>query len=93
VTQPNPEENNPPKPPTSSPKAAPTKGQDGVAMLDVVDYVHHDPILGGQTQQIGVVVGVDDQTVHIAPLAGYRVQVSVGDVIRLSADDLSAVED
>jgi hypothetical protein len=57
-----------------------------VAVLDVVEYCHRDPILGGERRQLGVVVAVDGQAVDVVPLEGYRVRTTVDDVTRLDVD-------
>lgn len=57
-----------------------------VSMLDVVEYDHHDPILGGKRRELGVVVGVDEQGVDIVPLAGHRVRAKADEVTRLTVD-------
>jgi len=62
--------------------------QRAVDVLDVVDYLHRDPILGGERRELGVVVGVDGQGVDVVPLTGHRVRVKADDVKRLSADDV-----
>ena len=91
MTQPNPDDNSPkppaaPKPP-ADPKP-PAKSEGSVSVLDVVEYVHHDPLLGGEQRELGVVVGVDDQGVDVVPLAGHRVRVGADKVSRLPVDDL-----
>jgi len=83
MTQPNPDDQR-----AAAEKAAAKKAAGEVSVLDVVEYVHQDPILGGERRELGVVVGVEGQAVHVVPLAGHRVQVTPDDVKRLTADDV-----
>ena len=64
------------------------KAKASVGVLDVVEYTHTDPILGGERRELGVVVGVDDQGIDVVPLAAHRVRASAGDAKRLSVDDV-----
>jgi hypothetical protein len=73
----------PPKPPSGKDKPAP------VEVLDVVKYIHRDPLLvDGERPELGVVVGVDEHGVDVVPLAGHSVRVGVDEVARLTADSL-----
>jgi hypothetical protein len=82
MTQPNPDDQR-----GAADKAGAKKAAD-VGVLDVVEYTHTDPILGGEHKELGVVVAIDGEAVHVVPLAGYRVQVTPADVKRLSVDDV-----
>jgi hypothetical protein len=59
-------------------------------VLDVVEYRHRDPLLGGQHRAAGVVWAVRDGAVAIRPLSPHSVDVDPADVRPLSADDVDA---
>lgn len=69
--------------PTREERAAAEEERE-VGVLDVVEYVHRDPIFGEESRQLAVVVAVDGQAVDLVPLAHYGVRVSPGDVTRLT---------
>jgi hypothetical protein len=58
-----------------------------VKELDVVEYVHHDPILGGHRRHVGVVAAVDEQGAEVIPLTHHRVRVSRDELTPIGAGD------
>lgn len=62
----------------------------GVKVLDVVEYTHHDHILGRPHTGVGVVVrtGADNESIAVRPLAGHHVEVDPADLTPITADDV-----
>jgi hypothetical protein len=83
VTQPNPEAEA-----KAKAEAEAKAKKAAVGVLDVVEYSHVDPILGGERRELGVVVGVDEQGIDVVPLATHRVRASADDAKRLTVDDV-----
>jgi hypothetical protein len=62
----------------------------GIKVLDVVEYTHHDPILGREHTAVGVVVrvGNDNESVAIRPLAAHHVEVDPANLLPIKPDDV-----
>lgn len=88
MTQPNPNDAAAAEAKAKAEAEAKAKAKTEVEVLDVVEYNHEDPILGGERKELGVVVAIEGQAVHVVPLAGHRVQVTPADVKRLAVDDV-----
>lgn len=61
-----------------------------VSVLDVVEFRHHDSILGVQLHHVGVVVrdAGDGGTIAIRPLENRHLEVDPADVTPITADDV-----
>lgn len=89
MTEPSPDAAAPsPGPAPKDPGKAKSPAKPSAAdLLDVVEYSHHDPILGRHSRAIGVVVAIDDQGVTVVPLTHHHVRVDPADVTVVTADD------
>lgn len=97
MTQPNPDDAKAAADKAAADKAAAAKAGDKaapsepLAVLDLVVFEHHDPILLRHQRALGVVVDVDDQAVTVRPLTHHDVRVPLADAQRY--DDAADVDE